>query len=281
MEIIMGKNWKLKYASWLGYWYEDETGKCSDRFDLAWRYNNGFGLVQLKNERMAYRDVNGKLSEEYEDAGSYSNGFGLVKLQNGRWAYRDVNGNLSKEEYREAESYSDGFGLVWLINGKCAYRDVDGNLSKEYMWAEPYINGFGKVELERGKYVYRDVNGNLSEKFRYIYPYEDGFGLVQLENEEYAYRDIDGNLFNLSEHKKIKRFWNGEVDVYDLEDGVFASDKLLALTIKKVKDNAHRFIKLTQTDEQLESVRRNYQKAMEYVLTKAYDIRLTNEQKEK
>ena len=211
----MDNNWKLKYASWLGYWYEDETGKCSDRFDLAWRYNNGFGLVQLKNERMAYRDVNGKLSEEYEDAGSYSNGFGLVKLQNGRWAYRDVNGNLSKEEYREAESYSDGFGLV------------------------------------------------------------------QLENGEYAYRDIDGNLFNLSEHKKIKRFWNGEVDVYDLEDGVFASDKLLALTIKKVKDNAHRFIKLTQTDEQLESVRRNYQKAMEYVLTKAYDIRLTNEQKEK
>lgn len=197
----------------------------------------------------------------------------------GYW-YEDENKNIS-ESFRLAFDYSYGFGLVELRNGMCAYRDMDGNLGKEYLSADPYSDGFGRVALKNGKYAYIDVNGKQSEEYEYASSYSDGFGFVKLENGEFAYRDVDGNFFNLNEYLAIKSFWNGEDDVCDLEDGVFASDKLLALVIKKVKDDTRRFIKLTQTNEQLESVRCDYLKTMEYVLSTAHDIRMKNEQKKK
>ena len=243
----MSKNWKLKYRNSKGYWYEDENGERSQIFYCAYKYSNGLGLVQLENGKYAYRDLNGKLSEEYWFARSYSDGFGVVQLENGKSAYRDVNGNLS-EEYVDAESYSDGLGLV---------------------------------QLENGKYAYRDVNGKLSEEYEVAYSYRKGFGNVMLESGERAYRDVDGNLFNLSERKKIERFWNGEVDVYDLEDEVFANDKLLASILKKLKRDAYRFIKLAQNKEQLETAKRYYLDAIEYVLSTAYDIRKENEKQKK
>lgn len=197
----------------------------------------------------------------------------------GFW-YKDENENIS-EAFRVAFDYSYGFGLVELHNGMCAYRDMDGNLSEEYICADPYSDGLGRVQLKNGKYAYRDVNGELSEEYRYAEPYSNGVGFVVLENGTREYRDVDGNLFNLSEYVAIRRFYEDKVDIYGLEDEVFVSNKLLAFVIKKVKDDTRRFIKLAQTNEQLESVRCDYLKTMEYVLSTAHDIRMKNEQKKK
>ena len=198
----------------------------------------------------------------------------------GCYWYEDENENIS-ELFKVAYDYSYGFGLVELHNGMCAYRDRDGNLSEEYICAEPYSGGFGRVWLKNGKYAYRDVNGELSKEYRYAESYSNGVGYVRLENGKCAYRDVDGNLFNSREYVIIRRFYEGKVDVYDLEDEVFVSNKLLAFVIKKVKDDTRRFIKLTQTNKQLESVRCDYLEAMEYVLSTAHDIRMKNEQKKK
>ena len=197
----------------------------------------------------------------------------------GFW-YEDENENIS-EVFREASDYSYGFGLVELHNGMCAYRDMDGNLSEEYICADPYSDGLGRVLLKNGKYAYRDVNGELSEEYRYAEPYSNGVGFVVLENGTREYRDVDGNLFNLSEYVAIRRFYEDKVDVDGLEDEVFVSNKLLAFVIKKVKDDIRRFIKLAQSKEQLETAKRYYLDAIEYVLSTAHDIRMKNEQKKK
>ena len=243
----MSKKWTLKGEYDSGFWYEDENGEKSEIFFVAQPYSDSIVLVQLENGKWAYRDVNGKLSEEYRYARPYSYGLGSVKLENGKWAYRDVNGNLS-EKYEWVDSYSDGFGLVELENGKYAYRDVNGKLSEEYEWANSYCNGYG---------------------------------IVHLENGECAYRYVDGNLFSESDFSKIKGFCKGKVDVYDLEEEVFANDKILASILKKLKRDAYRFIKLAQNQEQLETAKRYYLDAMEYVLSTARNIRMTDEQKKK
>lgn len=210
------------------------------------------------------------MSKKWELRGWFGAGF---------W-YKDENENIS-EAFRVAFDYSYGFGLVELHNGMCAYRDMDGNLSEEYPSADPYSDGLGRVQLKNGKYAYRDVNGELSEEYRYAEPYSNGVGCVVLENGACEFRDVDGNLFNFSEYVAIRRFYEGKVDVYGLEDKVFVSNKLLAFVIKKVKDDTHRFIKLAQTNKQLESARCDYLEAMEYVLSTAHDIRMKNEQKKK
>ena len=60
----MSKNWKLRYRNGKGFWYEDKNGERSEIFKKAYKYSDGFGLVQLENGKYAYRDVNGNLSEE-------------------------------------------------------------------------------------------------------------------------------------------------------------------------------------------------------------------------
>ena len=279
----MSKKWTLKGEYDSGFWYEDENGEKSERFKYAKKYSNGFGMVLLKNDRWAYRDINGKLSEKYRNVWAYSNGFGLVELANRKFAYRDENGRLS-EEYESAFVYSYGLGAVKLGNGRYAYRDVDGELSKEYREAYSYENGFGLVQLENGRWAYIDVNGKLSEEYEVAYSYEKGFGYVVLRNGKYAYyayRDTDGNLFSEDEYNNINGFYEGKVDVYSLEDEVFANDKILASILKKLKSDAYRFIKLAQNQEQLETAKRYYLDAIEYVLSTARNIRMTDKQKKK
>ena len=210
------------------------------------------------------------MSKKWTLKGEYDSGF---------W-YEDENGERS-EIFKDAEKYADGYGLVELENGRYAYRDVNGKLSEEYRYASPYSDGYGLVELENGKWAYRDINGKLSEEYEWAGSYSDGFGLVKLENGKYAYRDVDGNLFNRSECNTIKRLYKGDVDVYSLEDEVFANDKLLASILKKLKRDAYRFIKLAQNKEQLETAKRYYLDAIEYVLSTAYDIGKENEKQKK
>ena len=173
----------------------------------------------------------------------------------------------------------------WTLKGEYDsgfwYEDENGERSEIFKDAEKYSVGYGLVELENGRYAYRDVNGKLSEEYEWAGSYSDGFGLVKLENGKYAYRDVDGNLFNRSECNTIKRLYKGDVDVYSLEDEVFANDKLLASILKKLKRDAYRFIKLAQNKEQLETAKRYYLDAIEYVLSTAYDIRKENEKQKK
>ena len=173
----------------------------------------------------------------------------------------------------------------WTLKGEYDsgfwYEDENGERSEIFKDAEKYSDGYGLVELENGRYAYRDVNGKLSEEYEWAGSYSDGFGLVKLENGKYAYRDVDGNLFNRSECNTIKRLYKGDVDVYSLEDEVFANDKLLASILKKLKRDAYRFIKLAQNKEQLETAKRYYLDAIEYVLSTAYDIRKENEKQKK
>ena len=159
--------------------------------------------------------------------------------------------------------------------------DENENKSEPFRVACDYSCGFGEVLLNNNNWAYRDMDGNLSEEYPEIFKYSNGFGVVRLENGRYAYRDVDGNLFSESDYNKIKELYKDKVDVYHLEDEVFESDKLLSSVIKKVKRDAHRFIKLAQTNKQLEEARRFYLETMEYVLSTAHNIRMTNEEKEK
>lgn len=41
----MGKNWKVKYRSDIGCWYEDENENKSEPFRVACDYSCGFGEI--------------------------------------------------------------------------------------------------------------------------------------------------------------------------------------------------------------------------------------------
>ena len=129
------------------------------------------------------------------------------------------------------------------------------------------------VLLSNGKWAFRDTKGRLSEGYKSIIRYSDGFGKAYIGDFEWLYRDENGNLLSKSEYNKIKDFWNGKKDVYNLETEVFGNEKLLALTIKKVKDDARRFIKLSRNEEELKASGRYYRETMEYILSKAYEIK--------
>lgn len=242
----MERNWELKYEEGIGYWYEDETGKKSKIFSFAYKYSCGYGVVR-ENGKFAYIDENSKLSEGYPLAFPYIGGYGLVWLDNGKYAYRNKSGKLS-EEYDDVYDNPRGYSLVKLADGKYAYRNNDGKLSESYISAEPYLNGFG---------------------------------YVQLDNGEFKFRDVDGNLFSKSEYDKINQLWEGKVDVYDLDDEVFGNERLLALIIKRAKNDARRFIGLASSDDDLKATEEYYRRAMEYVLSKAYKISRKNKLQKK
>lgn len=239
----MGKKyWKVKEEKGQGYWYEDNIGNVSEKFEFADSYYEGFAVVKLSNGKFAYRDVNGLLSKEYACAYPYSYGFGLVKLDNGKFAYRDASGDIS-EEYKDAGVYINGIARVKLVNGKCAIRDTNGKLTNGYKYVSPCSNGFNQVGTDDEKFVYRDPNG------------------IILENCE----DV-GKVLN-----------NKVVSVYDLKEDVFESDSLVDVMLKKLRTNAKKSIELATTKKELDDVEDNYTKDTEYVLSKAYDAKQKQE----
>lgn len=240
----MSKEWILHIDCMGNCYFIAENGVRSQDFAWAQPYDeNGIALVQLKNGMYAYRDLDGHFSYPYLKAYCYSNGFGVVQLRDKKWAFRDVDGNLS-EKYKSARDYSDGFALVQKNNGKYAFRDVNGNLSEEYMYAWDYCNGFAEVKTLDGRYFYRDVNGNL---------------LTEL----------------------MLKYNNNKIDESKFSDEDFADEKFLDIVIKRTKDITSQSIDLAENDEQLEASRDYYNDTMEYVLSKAYDVKVQKEELER
>ena len=152
------------------------------------------------------------------------------------------------------------------------YENDNGEKSETFSQAWSYSDGFGLVKLNNGKYAYRDVDGNISEEYKYAFKYYNDFAPVELNNGMCGYRYIDGSIISCIEYKSLERFFSGEENVYHLRKDVFGNKQLLAWVIKRVKDDACRFIKLAKTKKQLKAVKEYYLETMEYILSTAHDI---------
>ena len=180
-----------------GYLDKEGTQIIAPKYELAYDFNNGKALVQIKENEFALIDVSGKVLKSYKHyfVGPLSNGMlAFSEKANGKYGYLSESGEvIVSPKYTSALPFEDEKAIVNTaedFGNKYGLIDKNGN----FIIAAKYnlINLLGENRLAVGlaideskpylgsKFSIADLNGNFLTGFIYndVSPYNEGFASV-------------------------------------------------------------------------------------------------------
>jgi actin-related protein len=178
------------------------------------------------------------------------NGFAKVEKEDGLFYYINSELETVSEGYRCACDFSsNGFAIAKKEDGKWYYiNEKFETVSKGYKFAEDFNEeGLASVQKANGK--------------RYLI--NDKFELV-------GSFDAQGEIMS-EEEFRFDLYLDGELEVYDLPDEIFAGEYLDKL-IKNEKKVYEYAINMASTEEQKVKVQSDYESRADYVRGRAYEI---------
>lgn len=170
----------------------------------------------------------------------------------------------SKGEFLEHEFLDDKFksGYIPFLSvddGCFHFMDEHESFSQEekYMDALDYRNGFALVKTLDGLFHFRDKNGTLSEGYFKAYSYNRGFAIIQPskdELEEFVDMLGDRSMRKTNRGDMIYKYLNDEISVFDLNQSMFADERIIKLIIEHERNLFEQAINYCETQEDLDKV---------------------------
>ncbi|MBE5758180.1 MAG: hypothetical protein E7345_04605 [Clostridiales bacterium] len=222
-----------------------------------------------------------------------------LERKDGLYYFCDENGKMHGEGYLQAEEFKNGIarvkkqdGLMYCINENF----VTTSPGYDYVYTKDY-GYFGGVTNKGGtasEEVLLDSKGKKMHdgSFNDIEVYRMGrYEFYLIEQPEGDFYIADSNFNRLTKHKEyeskwevvkeqldpIKKYLEGQEDVYDLPDKCFEGFKLDVILDNEKKQYEY-LIRMTHTEEQRNQVRQDCVAKADYVKSKALDMYNNNEQ---